>query len=323
MSLPVRQEREGSPIRLTYSGLLNSFLDDTGNSGSTDSTLTAFFKRKLASRYQLVQSKLSNWLTQQQKTFSTVASQQYYHNPVGFMNIETVTITVGSIAYPLTPVDSQLNWDRINEVLISTSAIPQFFFQRRDDFGIWPIPQGVYTGTLNHSNRDRSLTNTDYTTGTITATNNSQTITGAGTTFTAGMIGRWLQVTNDGYWYRISAFTDTTHVTLETSYEGTTASGQTYTIGESPEIPEELHDTLSAGVVADYYAGLRQDVEKGTWWNNVFWTGDGNNSVRTGPNISGGVIGGTRRYASRSNSKIIKRGEARISPNKSWAETIS
>jgi len=37
------------------------------------------------------------------------------------------------------------------------------------------------------------LSNADYTTGTITLTDEDATVTGAGTTFTAGMVGRYLK----------------------------------------------------------------------------------------------------------------------------------
>lgn len=269
-------------------------------------------------------AELSLYQTQGQATASTVASQQYYHNPVGFGQIETGTVTVGSIAYPLRPIDSQLTWDQMNQTLISTSAIPQFFFQRRDDWGIWPIPQAVYTITLNYTLRDRNLVTADYTTGTVTVTNNSQTLTGSGTTFTTAMIGRWFATDNDRYWYRISGYTSATVLTLETSFEGTTGASQTYRIGESPEIPEEGHELLSTGPTADWYAGPRGDITKATWWNNVFWTGDGNNNDRTSRDIKGGLIGLKRRYDTRSNSGIVRRKPYRGNVNdKLFATVIS
>ncbi len=311
-------------MRQTYTSLQNIFLDYTGNTGTTDTTVTNFFQRAVNTRYQLVLAEMDNWVSQGQLTASTVVNQQFYHNPVGIVNIETATVKVGSISYPLTTVDSQLNWDRINETLITTTAIPQFIFPRRDDFGIWPIPQGIYTITLNYSLRDRNLTVADYVTGTATVTNNSQTLLGIGTSFSALMINRWFQFTNDGYWYRISGFTDATHLTLETSYEGSTAASGAYTIGQSPEIPEEGHEILAAGAAADYYMGLRSDIQKGNFFNNIFYTGDGNNNDRTGRNIVGGLIGLRKRYAERSNSKIVThQPQKRAGNTKLWATKIS
>lgn len=69
-----------------------------------------------------------------------------------------------------------------------------------------------------------------YETGTVTATNGSKTITGSGTTFTAGMVGRKIRMGSENAYYRIAAFVSTTEVTLEAAYQGTTASGKTFSI---------------------------------------------------------------------------------------------
>ena len=69
-----------------------------------------------------------------------------------------------------------------------------------------------------------------YDTGTVTATQDSTAIVGSSTTFTAGMVGRILKVDGDDNWYEISAFTDTTHITLASTYTGSTTAGASYNI---------------------------------------------------------------------------------------------
>lgn len=156
-------------MRLTYTDLYNAFLQNTGNlNNSSDTNLVSFFKRHLSSRYQLVLSKLSNYATQQTQTASTVADQQYYHQPPGLVDVEAVNITIGSRDHNLKPVNSQSEWNRLNAIDIQAGSLPQYFFVRRDDFGIWPIPQDAYTITLDYHFRDRNLTTADYTTGTVT-----------------------------------------------------------------------------------------------------------------------------------------------------------
>lgn len=316
-------------MRMTFTDLQTSFLQDSGNAGSSNATLLDFFTRRLTARYQQAFSEIANLETQQVKTASTVVNQQFYHMPSGMIDTEDVTVTIGSIAYPLITVDSQIQWDRINQVLLSTTALPQFIFPRRDDFGIWPIPQGVYTITFNYHIRDRSMGVADYTTGTVTVANNSQTVTGSATTWTSAMVGRWF-IVNDatkqgqGWWYRISGVGSTTSITLETSYEQASAAGATYRIGESPELPEEIHLSLSDGVVADYYAGPRSDQQKATWFNNRFWTGDGQNSLREGQLFTGGILGAKQRYAGRNDGAIIwKHGLSTSWNDKLWASSIT
>ena len=92
-----------------------------------------------------------------------------------------------------------------------------------------------------------------YTTGTVTVTNNSKTVTGSGTTFTAAMVGRKIRVASENAYYRITAFVSTTEVTLEVVYQGTTASAQTYSIYKDEyKLPADL----------DTYKVLRQ-IENG------------------------------------------------------------
>jgi len=61
--------------------------------------------------------------------------------------------------------------------------------------------------------------------GSIAINNGSTTVTGSGTNFSSGMVGR--QILLDGKLYQISAFTDTTHITITTAYRGKSMSGQT------------------------------------------------------------------------------------------------
>jgi hypothetical protein len=72
-----------------------------------------------------------------------------------------------------------------------------------------------------------------YSTGTITATNGSMTITGAGTTFLRNMKGQKIVISDgtDGtVVYRINGYTDATHLTLDTPYIHTGGALLTYTI---------------------------------------------------------------------------------------------
>jgi len=315
-------------LRWTYDNLKTDFLDNVGNPGSTDTTLVAFFDRHLGPKYQFILAELSNYQTQPPpKTDATVANQVYYHYPPDVVDIENVQVTVNSVSYPLETVHSQQIWNWINSLVIQSSAIPQFVFPRRDDYGIWPTPQDVYTITFDYHQRDRNLTVADYADGTVAVTNGLTVVTGTSTTFTADMVGRWFQITTnqrDSYWYRVATYTSATVIGLESAYQGATGSSLAYIIGESPEIPEESHILLSQGVVADWYAGPGQDVQKGTWWNNVFWTGDGNKNSRSIADTNGGLLGLKKRYSSRSNSRIIHRRKVfNSSASKLWGTTLS
>lgn len=316
---------------LSYSDLLNQYLRNIGKSGSTDTTIIDDFKLNIGQRYQMVLARMANYMTQQPKTASTVANQQFYAYPLNTINVEDVVVTVGSVNYPLEIINSQKQWDTINSLQIQPTAIPQFFFPRRDDFGIWPIPTDAYTITFNYHYRDRGLQIADYNTGTITTTNGSTTVTGSATSFGAYMVGLWLQVTDAtttgwGYWYRIGSYSSTTSISLEQYWQTASLSGVTYRIGQLPEIPEEGHIMLCDGATADFYAGMRSEIQQATWFNNKFWTGDGNNNSRTegDQSIKAGLIGMMNYYADRNKTTLINRQPSvGGSASKIWATTIS
>lgn len=319
-------------MKLTYSDIKDQYLRNIGLASSSDATILANFQVALSHRYQLVLSHLKDYQTQDQKTASTVASQQYYSYPVGVTRVTTASITIGSVTYPLQIINSQYSWNVLNAIQIQPSAIPQFIFPRRSDFGIWPIPQAVYTINFYHFIRDRNLAVDDYTGGTISLTAGDTTVTGTSTAFTAGMVGRWLTVTDTsnpdyGYWYRITDYSSATSIEIENSWQGTTtASAVTYKIGQCPEIPDEGHIILVDGATADYYSGSRANKEDATWWNNKFWTGDGNNNDRRigDDNIKGGLIGLINSYADRDNSALVRRQPKVFPPQfKVFAQTIT
>lgn len=243
----------------------------------------------------------------------------------------SITVTIGSVIYTLDPIYAQDGWDFLNAIPFQPSTFPRFFFAREYDFGIWPIPQDVYTITFNGFNRDRDLTVADYTSGSVAVTAGSTTLTGSGTTFTPAMVGRWFTVTDtsntgQGYWYQVVTYSSPTVLVLGTNYAGATGSGLTYRIGQVPNIPDEGHTILADGTAADFYAGLRNASESATWFENKFWTGSGSNPSRDlgDDKINSGLIGIINRYASRDNRRTIRkqtRGFLRYNPI--WGQTIS
>lgn len=83
-----------------------------------------------------------------------------------------------------------------------------------------------------------------YSTGTITATEGSATITGDGTTFTSAMEGRKFRC--EGATYVILAYVATDEITLSTNYAGTGGSGLVYKIYQDEySLASDAEDVLS------------------------------------------------------------------------------
>ncbi|HEX9059155.1 MAG TPA: hypothetical protein VF941_03155 [Clostridia bacterium] len=241
---------------------------------------------------------------------------QYYPNPPGYVTSDGIVLRVGNINYPLKLVSSEAIWEQLNAVLLQASAVPQFYYPRRDDFGIWPIPQNFYPGTIYYHYRDRNLMVDDYAAGTITATNGSYRIAGTSTAFTAAMVGRWFTIDDttvpgEGYWYRIvSVDVSNQYLILSQPFTGTTTSGiSSYRVCQTPEIPEDLHMYLASGVTGGYYKDIRKDVQTAQMFLNEFYTGDMNNNNRNedDPNVIGGLIGGIKNYSDREDERVIDR----------------
>lgn len=301
--------------KLTYQDIKQQFLRNIAQTGATSTTnanLISDFNSNLGQRYQLIQSKMTDYKAQIAQTTTTVASQQYYQYPPGTIITEACTVTVGGVIYPLTTIYDQQGWDIKNAIQIQPTTYPTFIFPRKNDFGVWPIPQGAYTITLNYYPRYVDLLVDDYTTGTVTVADGSATVTGSSTTFTTGMVGRYFNVTDTsilgyGQQYQIASWVSATELTLSNYWQGNGTSGLTYRIGQCPEIPDEGGIILADGVTADFYFGLRNDPTTAQVWENKFYTGDRTNNKRDFGNedIAAGLIGLMNRYASRDNDRLI------------------
>lgn len=69
-----------------------------------------------------------------------------------------------------------------------------------------------------------------YNTGTVTVTQNSTTVTGSGTTFTAAMVGRQFRIGLNAPIYTIAQFVSATQIELDSPWGSDSASAQTYSI---------------------------------------------------------------------------------------------
>lgn len=315
-------------MRQTNTDLLTACQNSTGKDTSTASA--TFFKQRLNARNEQVLGKLPSHFSEIERTFATVDDQQYYHIPSNYKSVKNLMITIGSVDYTLKPEFSYTNWRKLNAIDFQAGAIPARYFSRQRDFGIWPIPQDDYTGTVVYGIRAGGMTKSDYVTGTVTATENSQALVGVGTTWTGGNAATdmWFSLADSngeskGSWYRIASVTDATNLTLESYFEETTAATQKYIIGESPELPEDTHDLLVHGAVADYYASFRQDLAKAQLWNNMFWTGDWEKTTRDPDKVQGGLIDAISRYQDRDDSQLVTRSYKQSASSQIFATDLS
>jgi len=305
----------------------NYIVDPETTTKTALSDTKTFLKKELNKAYRLVLNKLKNYTTQKVWTTETEDGEQYYHLPPDFNRLQSATLTISGVSYPLVVIDSYDEWNKLNQMDFSGTVIPQFIFIRRDDFGIWPEPSADDdTITLVYNIFVKDMTADDYVTGTVTTVQNDATVTGTDTTFTAAMVGRWFKATDDGEWYRIASYTDATSIELESVFEGTAVTDSAFTIGESPEIPVQLHELLPYKAVAPYIAGFKRDPTTAQSFMNYFWTGDFFNNSRRVMSAAGGLLAAVREYSGlgRSNSRLVRRRPVEVSRfDERWSSTLT
>ena len=322
-------------MRKTFSNLIQASkdicIDDQSTSYTGMSDSLTFIKSEINNTVQSIYALMKEYKLQPlPRTASTVASRTYYSYPPDFSKLESVTITSG-IVQPLRIVQSQEEWDRLTQ--ITMSGLPTHVFPRQYDFGLYPTPAAVYTMTLNGNYNPVNLTTTDYSTGTVTATLNSTAIAGVSTVFTAAMVNRWFALTTSdgiaqGNWYKVNTYTSGVSIAITPNFAEATAATQPYIIGESPDIPVELHEYIPYKVGSVYWHTRRGDANKAQELANYFYTGDFNNSKRTG-RMTGGILSALNdlRTNGRGNSNLIETGgvdyNSNYITNTIWGTTLS
>jgi len=216
------------------------------------------------------------------KEMTTVADQETYEIPNGFRKLIDMYIYNGTgvatdtIYAPRMVFDPQL-WKRVLQSHLGSQQVPYFTYVENTTFKIQPIPS--VTGNLmvlRGRLQTRDLTIADYTAGTITSIANGGTaVVGSGTTWTADMVGRYIQITNttaanggDGFWYEIGSYTNATSIGLKKPYEGTSIAAGTaaYTIGQCSVIPEAYDIGICYRAAALYWQNQNDLVRAKTYW---------------------------------------------------------
>jgi len=107
---------------------------------------------------------------------------------------------------------------------------------------------------------------TEYTTGTVSVTSGSATVTGSGTAFSSFVsAGDYFRIDDDGtgsssYWYQIDSVDSDTQLTLTSNYLGNSGSSLSYTISKVPLLSPPLHLAILYGAAivgaADQESGM-------------------------------------------------------------------
>lgn len=258
---------------LTYTQLYKRAADNVGI-GTTGSQTLTNLQQDVNQALRLFQNQARRYTTRKEVTTALVAGQQWYTFPADMVRITTVRATSGGITIPVTMIDSEELWNRINLVPAMTVGIPtQGFVKGRNELGLYPIPSVNFTAGLDvsYESRMKDMNVDDTTNATATISNGSTTLVAATGTFNANMVGQWFSVTDgsDGNWYLITGYTDSTHLTLENYYQGPNTTGAACLIGLVPDVPEEYQLGLAYFATYNYFL-KRKDMAVAGDWKSLF-----------------------------------------------------
>lgn len=250
---------------ISFQDSYTKFQTISGSSNSVDLTQA---KQDINIGYKRFNAAISRYFTRKQAFANLVASQRYYQIPVDTIRVSSVAALngTGGYEYPLKEVTSEDEW---REFLImptySSTFLTHYFVYGGDQLGLYPLPSTAITNGLRYvyQPQDVDLTKDDYTTGTVSITNGSATVTGTSTVWTQAAHGNLqLQVTDgsDGNWYEIISVNSNTSLTLKTPYVGPTVSGGTYRLGQMFIFPGEYDDVPVDYALTRFYESRNNPV---------------------------------------------------------------
>lgn len=285
---------------LTLTTGLNTYATLTDTSAANRTLGQQFFNDSIRTICNLQGGKLR--FLEATKDMETVADQEAYLIPNKFRKLIDMYIYSGSggssdTIYSPEMVYDPTKWKLIKQYRLGTQDVPYFTYVENQKYYIQPIPSTsgrkiTLRGRLNV----RDLTIADYTTGTIVSIANQGTaLVGSGTTWTADMVGRYIQIAEttaanggDGFWYEIGSYTSATSIGLLKPYEGTaiSAGAATYTIGQVPVIPEAYQMGIIYRSCALYWENKQDEEKAKKYWLKY----DGGNEAGISDTY-GGLIG--------------------------------
>jgi hypothetical protein len=265
---------------LTYTTQLSTYQDWTDNSAANAVNGPNWLNDSVRTICNLQGGKLR--FLEATKDVFTVADQAGYQVPAKFRKLIDLSVYSGTgsdsdTIYTPEMVFDPTKWTAIKQARYGSSSTPYFTYVENQKVLIEPIPS--VTGNLIHM-RGRlnvpDMTIADYATGTITSiANDATTLTASGSTFTADMVGRFINIPQttaagggDGLWYEIGSYTSATVVELLKPYNGTTiaAGSAAYTIGQVSPIPEAYQMAIVYRACALYWEDKTDGDKAKRFW---------------------------------------------------------
>ena len=259
--------------------------------------------RDINTGVKLFQNAARRYWTRREKKTNLVANQQFYQFPSDMLRISSVRAKSGDTYYPLTQIRSEDEWDKMNMTPVGQTSTPVYFFVKgADEIGLYPIPSTTVADGIKVSYEPRmvDMAITDVVGKADVVQNSVNIVAGAATLFSENMLNDcWFTVTDgsDGNWYKIVAYTDTTHIGIDNNYQGLTKNAADILIGQCPSFPEEYHEAAIYYACKNFYL-MRKDLESSSMYSQLFDRLFNQYREVYGSKTTGGVINPTPKVGS-------------------------
>ncbi len=196
---------------------------------------------------------------------TTEADEQDYIFPYNCLKVKDIRAYTATTYYYLKEINTRKEWVVLNRSTV-TSDIPSAYFVDDDlnRIEFYPIPSTPYTVTVYFQKQINDFSADDYATGVISVTTASPTIVTASPTtvaWTSAMVGRFIQPTDDGYFYEIESVASPTQLTVVKKIRGAVTYGA-YNIAEMIPLPYGFESLPLWFALAIYYQSKEGSINQ-------------------------------------------------------------
>lgn len=286
---------------LTFTDMKNNAADNCGIY-LTDPAMKKVV-RDINTGVKRFQNAARRYWTRREKKTNLVLDQVYYQFPSDMLRVTTVKAVIDGTDYPLTQINGEDEWIRLNSVKSSSNIPTAYYIKGADEIGIYPTPSANITDGLVVSYEPRMVDmSIEDKVVKCKLVENSYIIEAVdGDTFDPKMINDcWLTVEDgsDGNWYKVSKYIDSTHIWIDNVYQGASNNQIEVRIGQVPQFPEEYHDAPVDYACALFFK-LRKDLETSGIYQQSFDKAFAEYRTVYGIKTTGALINPTRKPVSR------------------------
>lgn len=239
--------------------------------------------------------------TRKEKVAKITAGKQYYQIASDMNRVSTVkckTATNSEFIIPLTEVQSEYEWDKLNSYPTTSSYPTHFFIRGNDEIGLYPIPsEDIEAGLMvayEPRIRDMGIEDKVFTADVTQNSVNILNPDGDGLTngFQPYMTENfWLHSLDgeDGNWYKIQKVISPTHCQIDNNWLGPTGEGVSFEIGQVPPYPEEYHDAAIHYACFKFFE-MRKDIDSSAMYRTLFQDALAQYKDTYGSKTSSGII---------------------------------